>query len=43
MVYTGFRLPPLPGDIVPEVPQRELRAARARLTNVRDRIDAADS
>jgi hypothetical protein len=43
VVYTGFRLPPLPGDIVPEVPRGEERAARARLTNVRDRIDAADN
>ena len=42
VVYTGFGLPPLAGDIVPKVSKREQRAARARLTNVRDRIDAAE-
>jgi hypothetical protein len=41
VVYTGFRLGPLPGDVLPELPQKELRAARARLTNVRDRIAAS--
>jgi hypothetical protein len=42
VVYTGFGLPPLPGDVAPKVPKAEQRAARARLTNVRDRIEAAD-
>ncbi len=38
--YTHFPLAPLPGDVVPEADKREERAARARLTNVRDRISA---
>jgi hypothetical protein len=38
VVYTGFRLAPRPGDVVPSVSREEQRAARARLTNVRDRI-----
>ena len=38
VVYTGFGLPPMPGDVVPEVSKEAQRAARARLTNVRDRI-----
>ena len=42
VVYTGFQLPPLAGDVVPEVSKQAQRAARARLTNVRDRIDASD-
>ena len=41
VVYTGFGLPPLPGDIVPKVSKEKQRAARARLTNVRDRIAAS--
>ncbi len=41
VVYTGFGLPPKPGDVVPEVSKETQRAARARLTNVRDRIKAA--
>lgn len=41
VVYTGFRLPPLAGDEVPKRPRDEERAARARLTNVRDRIAAS--
>ncbi len=43
VVYTGFRLPPLPGDVIPKASKSEERAARAGLTNVRDRIDAADN
>lgn len=42
VVYTGFRLSPQPGDRVPEVPRTKERAARARLTDVRDRIAAAE-
>lgn len=42
VVYTGFGLSPLAGDVVPEVSKAEARAARARLTNVRDRIDASE-
>jgi hypothetical protein len=41
VVYTAFRLPLLPGDVAPHVPSREQRAARARLTSVRDRINRA--
>lgn len=41
VVYTGFRLPPLPGDVIPKPEKAEERAARARLTNVRDRIGAS--
>ncbi len=41
VVYTAFRLPALPGDVLPKPPQEEERAARARLTNVRDRIGAS--
>lgn len=41
VVYTGFRMPLLPGDVAPEVSKEEERAARARLTNVRDRIEAS--
>jgi len=41
VVYTGFGLPPLSGDVVPEVSKEAQRAARARLTNVRDRISAS--
>jgi hypothetical protein len=43
VVYTGFRLPPKPGDVVPKVSKSVERSARAGLTNVRDRIDAADN
>jgi hypothetical protein len=43
VVYTGFRLPPRSGDVVPSVSKEAERAARARLTDVRDRIDASDS
>jgi hypothetical protein len=38
VAYTGFRLAPKPGDVVPSLSREEQRAARARLTNVRDRI-----
>jgi hypothetical protein len=41
VVYTGFRLAPQPGDVLPQMPKRDERAARARLTNVRDRISAS--
>ncbi len=41
VVYTGFGLPPKPGDLVQKVSKEEQRAARARLTNVQDRIKAA--
>ncbi|MGI9603959.1 MAG: phytanoyl-CoA dioxygenase family protein [Acidimicrobiales bacterium] len=42
VVYTGFGLPPLPGDQVRPNP-RYSREARADLTNVTDRIEAADN
>jgi hypothetical protein len=38
VVYTGFRQPLMEGDIVEEVSIEKERAARARLTNVKDRI-----
>jgi hypothetical protein len=41
VVYTGLRLRPLPGDVLPRVPSRAQRAARAELSDVRDRIAAA--
>lgn len=41
VVYSGFRLAPKPGDVVPKPSKAEERAARARLTNVRDRIAAS--
>ena len=41
VVYSGFGLPPMPGDVIPEVSKQAQRAARARLTNVRDRIQDA--
>jgi hypothetical protein len=41
VVYTGFRLSPIPGDVVPVTPKDEERAKRAGLTNVRDRIAAS--
>jgi len=42
VVYSGFGLPPLPGDEVKANP-RYSREARAELTNVQDRISAADN
>jgi Phytanoyl-CoA dioxygenase (PhyH) len=38
VVYTGFRQPLMQGDVVEEVPEEKQRAARARLTNVQERI-----
>lgn len=40
VVYSSFSLPPLPGDVIPDDP-RYNRSARAELTDVQDRIDAA--
>ncbi len=42
VVYSGFGLPPLPGDVIKPDP-RYSREARAELTNVQDRIEAADN
>jgi len=42
VVYTGFGLPPLPGDVIKPNP-RYSREARAELTDVTDRIEAADN
>jgi hypothetical protein len=42
VVYSGFGLPPLPGDEVKADP-RYSREARAELTDVQDRISAADN
>lgn len=42
VVYSGFGLPPLPGDVVTPDP-RYSREARAELSNVQDRIEAADN
>ena len=42
VVYSGFALPPLPGDVVEPDP-RYSREARAELTDVQDRIQAADN
>ena len=42
VVYSSFGLPPLPGDEVKPNP-RYSREARAELTNVTDRIEAADN
>lgn len=42
VVYSGFRLSPLPGDEVKPNP-RYSREARAELTDVQDRIQAADN
>jgi hypothetical protein len=42
VVYTSFRLPLLPGDEAPEANRERDRAARARLTDVQDRIAGAD-
>ncbi|MFK7896360.1 MAG: phytanoyl-CoA dioxygenase family protein [Myxococcota bacterium] len=41
VVYTGFRLGLKPGDAVEEVSKEQVRAERARLTNVQDRIATA--
>jgi len=41
VVYTAFALRPRPGDVLPETTRAQQRAERARLTSVRDRIDAA--
>lgn len=38
VVYTGFRQPMMEGDIIEEVPVEKQRAARAKLTDVQDRI-----
>ena len=44
VVYTGFRQPLMAGDAVEEVSVEKERAARARLTNVQNRIaDAGQS
>jgi len=42
VVYSGFGLPPLPGDVITADP-RYSREARAQLTNVQERIEAADN
>jgi hypothetical protein len=42
VVYTGFWLPPKPEDVIPVTSKSKLRADRARLTNVRTRIEASD-
>jgi Phytanoyl-CoA dioxygenase (PhyH) len=42
VVYSGFGLPPLPGDVIKPDP-RYGRQARAELSNVQDRIEAADN
>lgn len=42
VVYSGFGLPPLPGDVVPDDPG-ESRASRAALSDVQSRIEAADN
>ena len=41
VVYTGFRLAPLPGDELPRMSREQERATRAGLTDVRDRIASA--
>jgi hypothetical protein len=43
VVYTGFRQPTLPGDVLPEVSSAKVKADRARLTDVQDRIAAAEA
>ena len=43
VVYTAFRLPRIEGDVLPDVPSEQLKADRARLTDVQDRIAAAGS
>jgi hypothetical protein len=42
VVYSGFGLPPLPGDVITPDP-RYSKEARAELTSVQDRIEAADN
>jgi hypothetical protein len=42
VVYSGFGLAPLPGDVITPDP-RYSREARAELTSVQDRIEAADN
>jgi hypothetical protein len=42
VVYTGFRLPPLPGD-VEHVAGDDARAARSALSDAQSRIEAADN
>jgi Phytanoyl-CoA dioxygenase (PhyH) len=42
VVYSGFGLPPLPGDVIEPDP-RYSKEARAELTSVQDRIEAADN
>lgn len=42
VVYSGFGLPPLPGDVVP-ADQGAARASRAALSDVQSRIEAADN
>jgi hypothetical protein len=42
VVYSGFGLPALPGDVITADP-RYSREARAELTNVQERIEAADN
>ena len=42
VVYTSLRLPPLAGDVPPDRPNSPTRADRAGLTDVADRIEAAD-
>ena len=42
VVYSGLGLPPLPGDVITPDP-RYSREARAELTSVQDRIEAADN
>ena len=43
VVYTGFRQSKLPGDVLPDVSMSKLKADRARLTDVRDRIAASEA
>jgi hypothetical protein len=42
VVYSSFGLPPLPGDVIEPDP-RYSREARAELSSVQDRIEAADN
>jgi hypothetical protein len=42
VVYSGFGLPPLPGDVIEPDP-RYSKEARAELSSVQDRIEAADN
>jgi hypothetical protein len=43
VVYSGFGLPPLPGDEPPRVDPEAARAQRAGLSDVQSRIEAADN